>query len=74
MLNNTDDQNADKAAGMGIDPLHPRGQLVQTHLIEIFKEKYRIPLITSSILSVIVAVLLRNAVDWNLLAGWLVVL
>ena len=74
MLNNTDDQNADKAAGMEADPLHPRGQLVQTHLIEIFKEKYRIPLITSSILSVIVAVLLRNAVDWNLLAGWLVVL
>lgn len=74
MLNKTDDQIADAATGMGADPLHPRGQLVQIHLIEIFKEKYRIPLITSSILSVIVAVLLRNAVDWNLLAGWLVVI
>lgn len=59
---------------MEADPLHPRAQLVQTHIIEIFKDKYRIPLITSSILSVIVVVLFRNAVDWNLLAGWLVVL
>ena len=63
MLNKTNDQIFDEAAGMEADPLHPRAQLVQTHIIEIFKEKYRISLITSSILSVIVAVLLRNAVD-----------
>jgi signal transduction histidine kinase len=74
MFNKSDNPNADEAAGIEADPLYPRAQQVQIHLIELFKVRYRIPLITSSILSVIVAVLLRNAVDWTLLAGWLAVL
>ena len=75
MPNQIDNQNAGEATPeLAGDALHPRGALVQAQLIEIFKEKYRIPLITSSILSIIVAIFLREAVAWNLLLAWLVII
>ncbi len=38
MLNKINDQIVDEAAGMKAGPLHPRGQLVQPPLFEIFEE------------------------------------
>ena len=75
MPNQIDNQIASEAAPeLAGDALHPRGALVQAQLIEIFKEKYRIPLITSSILSIIVAIFLRETVAWNLLLALLVII
>ena len=59
---------------MAADAPHRLGALVQIQLIEIFEEKIRILLITSSILSFIVAIFLREAVAWNLLLAWLVII